>query len=1166
MNFNYKKLSLFVIGCMSSCLIACGGGGGSSSDPAPEVDLNTYEPSVQMPAEVQSPATPMASVTQKEGVVTLAWLNFDADNKTKLAELNLHIWDGAGCQTIASSFTKNEGWDDTSVTPTRIDGYGAYWDIDVDSITRDPLCVIIRDKTTAKLTGSDEKFEIRHFAAATTAADDTNSGYILLSDIYSSDKYQVPADKTIKDVFTQEYKGPKSPLSIDGASAWWVDKDTFVVFPEKSEFAKLRLYLPKKDADLVKSEKDGKILGTFINLEESTLTPEIEQKLPIVTVKDDKDEAKYKAKVFKVPAEADFDAETEGKQEFSSANLKKEAALLGLAKDGKVTYQSRIKNALLLDNMYAEKASQLEYGAIVDKSGTTFRVWAPTAQDVSVVLFEKDKTQKQVLPMTPDLETGAWSVSSADAKHGTIYKYRIKMYHPYDRKVTERDVTDPYSYGLTTDSTHSIVVDFAQLHQPTNGPHSQATPQDIANMTIIESHIRDMTVYDNGLKDEVKGKYVALSNEDSQAFKHLKELADNGATHLELIPIYDIASIKENREASKYLADLSMSGEDFCKKRDIGKGDTYAKEGLCEATTLQAFVEELAKKDLAAEPKNLGQKDKNAGMDKLEPGSTLVSGFLEYIKNDDSFNWGYDPFHYGAPEGSYATNSDGLTRNDELIDMINSLHEKIGLNVIMDVVYNHTDGASHDETSVLDEVVPWYYNRYTPTSSAPTNETCCKDSAPEHKMFAKLMQDTLVVWAKHYGFDGFRFDLMGYIPQDVMKETLKVVREKSGNEHVYFLGEGWNPGSNATDSLGSTQTATQINLHGARIGMFNDRLRDAVRGNGPFDHGNQLLALQGFATGRCSDISPERLAKDPEYKCGKDVDNNKADDGMDSYTWQDNIRITMAGALRDYSFTTHKGVMTGEKINYWGAPAGYTDEPIESINYVSKHDNPIVFDMIMYKSNSDASTEGMNKKVRQQAIAVATVLLGQSPAFDAHGSDLLRSKSFENDSYNSGDWVNGIRYMDNEDNGYSLGYTNSSKDADDWTAVAYARKKNAAAGPELKAKMHDYYLELLNIRRDYKDYISLGTAKAIQEKVTFPDGGNDTDGVIVMQIKGDKTLTIVINASPKALDAAEKYKVEGSLIKTQADKAEKSIAADESTGTLSTPDAVQPWSVAVFEK
>ncbi|MDY5779308.1 MAG: pullulanase-associated domain-containing protein, partial [Succinivibrionaceae bacterium] len=430
MNFNYKKLSLFVIGCMSSCLIACGGGGGSSSDPAPEVDLNTYEPSVQMPAEVQSPATPMASVTQKEGVVTLAWLNFDADNKTKLAELNLHIWDGAGCQTIASSFTKNADWDDTSVTPTRIDEYGAYWDIDVDSITGDPLCVIIRDKTKAKLTGSDEKFEIRHFAAATTAADDTNSGYILLSNFYSSDKYQVPADKTIKDVFTQKYKGPKSPLSIDGASAWWVDKDTFVVFPEKSEFAKLRLYLPKKDADLVEPEKDGKILGTFINLEESTLTPEIEQKLPIVTVKDDKDEAKYKAKVFKVPAEADFDAETEGKQEFSSANLKKEAALLGLAKDGKVTYQSRIKNALLLDNMYAEKASQLEYGAIVDKSGITFRVWAPTAQDVSVVLFEKDKTQKQVLPMTQDPETGAWSVSSSDAKHGTIYKYRIKMYHP----------------------------------------------------------------------------------------------------------------------------------------------------------------------------------------------------------------------------------------------------------------------------------------------------------------------------------------------------------------------------------------------------------------------------------------------------------------------------------------------------------------------------------------------------------------------------------------------------------------------------------------------------------------------------------------------------------------------------------------------------------------
>ena len=50
---------------------------------------------------------------------------------------------------------------------------------------------------------------------------------------------------------------------------------------------------------------------------------------------------------------------------------------------------------------------------------------------------------------------------------------------------------------------------------------------------------------------------------------------------------------------------------------------------------------------------------------------------------------GYDPVHYGVPEGSYSTNPDGAARVVEFRSMVHSLHS-MGLRVVLDVVYNHT--------------------------------------------------------------------------------------------------------------------------------------------------------------------------------------------------------------------------------------------------------------------------------------------------------------------------------------------------------------------------------------------------------------------------------------------------------------------------------------------
>ena len=62
---------------------------------------------------------------------------------------------------------------------------------------------------------------------------------------------------------------------------------------------------------------------------------------------------------------------------------------------------------------------------------------------------------------------------------------------------------------------------------------------------------------------------------------------------------------------------------------------------------------------------------------------------------------------------------------------------------------------------MLDKVVPGYYQRLLEDGSS-RRSTCCQNTATENAMMEKLMVDSVVLWAKEYKIDGFRFDLMGH--------------------------------------------------------------------------------------------------------------------------------------------------------------------------------------------------------------------------------------------------------------------------------------------------------------------------------------------------------------------------------------------------------------------
>ncbi|GAA3617688.1 pullulanase-type alpha-1,6-glucosidase [Streptomyces chitinivorans] len=471
-------------------------------------------------------------------------------------------------------------------------------------------------------------------------------------------------------------------------------------------------------------------------------------------------------------------------------------------------------------------------------------------------------------------------------------------------------------------------------------------------------------------------------------------------------------------------------------------------------------------------------------------------------RGKDAYNWGYDPLHYTVPEGSYATDADGTTRTVEYRRMVKSLNEA-GLRVVLDVVYNHTMAAGQDEQSVLDRIVPGYYHRLLADGTVATS-TCCANTAPEHTMMGKLTVDSIVTWAKQYKVDGFRFDLMGHHPKAnilAVREALDALTpEKDGvdGKDIILYGEGWNFGEVADDAR--FVQATQKNMAGTGIATFSDRARDAVRGGGPFDADP---GVQGFASG---------LYTDPN---SSDANGSRAEQRQRLLHYQDLIKVGLSGNLADYTFTDTSGRrVTGSQVDYNGSPAGYAGAPGEALAYADAHDNETLYDALAFKLPEDTPAAD---RARMQVIAMATAALSQGPALSQAGSDLLRSKSLDRNSYDSGDWYNAIHWNCEAGNGFGRGLPPAWDNEDKWP---YAKPLLTLA--DLSPSCGEIrgasaaYRDLLEIRSTEKVF-SQSTAAGVQRALSFPlSGEEETPGVITMRLAdGDRDLVVVFNATPE---------------------------------------------------
>ena len=1001
---NYKKMDMkktkvaLVTASLLALLSGCNDNSSSPSTPEPTDGPVARLPDVQPPAE-QLVAGPDQAVIALVDTQTSAARGIEGP----FANHSLHLWNNDACNATAESGL-NAGWDDKANTPTAVDSFGPSWVVPLAKLEG---CInfIARNGDLANLTGADMKVVFSDHPDRTVA---------------------IVAGKS--EVFDSRADAFTAAFGVAGASAHLIDGNTLIWQGGKDK-PHVRLYYT--ESGTIKANAEGVFDFPYLSLTATSLTAEQQAKYP--HLKD--------AAAFALPSGKDL-----------KPLLKGELVAIGTDADGILQGATLVQSAGALDALYAEEATKLAYGAIVEGGNVTFRLWAPTAKSVKLALFDEQHKALGERTMTQDEASGSWSVQGGQELVGKFYRYDIEVYHPLSRKLESYQVTDPYSLSLAMNSEFSQVVDLDDPALKPEGwdslkaPHSQQNPADI---TIYEAHVRDLTGNDESTKPEHRGKFLGLTDSDSVPVKHLQSLAQSGVSHLHLLPVFDIATV--NEDPAK-VANLQDDFSKLCQVNAEVKDSKFG--GYCGGgQTIEAVLADLQ------------------GADSKE--SPQVQELSGYLRGVDSFNWGYDPYHYTAPEGSYATDAEGSQRILEFREMVKAIKQNIGMNVVMDVVYNHTNEAGLGPKSVLDKIVPWYYQRLNPETGSVENSTCCSNTAPEHAMFAKLMDDSLVTWARDYKIDAFRFDLMGHHPKDQMVQALAAVKQV--NPEMYFYGEGWNFGEVQDDKR--FVQATQKHLAGTGIGSFSDRLRDAVRGGSPFDGGDTIRKTQGFGNGAL-------------------VDANEMD-GVELATalhQSDLVRLGMAGNLKEFVLTDKDGMpKKGSDIDYNGQPAGYAQDPTEIQNYVDKHDNQTLFDNLIYKAPEGADL------VRMQGVSLATAMLGQGIPFTHAGVELLRSKSMERDSYDSGDWYNRVDYT-LADNNFDKGLPRKDKDGDNYPLIEQVLGQHVKPSGADMATMVGFYQELAELRQSSR-LLRLGSGAEVIKRVDFRNTGPDqVPGLIVMTV------------------------------------------------------------------
>lgn len=538
--------------------------------------------------------------------------------------------------------------------------------------------------------------------------------------------------------------------------------------------------------------------------------------------------------------------------------------------------QTAIAGALVrtdaFDKAYAYDGDDL--GATFKEARTGFKVWAPTATKVELVIYKSTDPNAEVdktIDMTGE-DKGVWSATVKKLASGTAYSYKLTF-----ADGTVNTSSDPYATAAVANGERSVV-----LSKEDMGSAGKRMPAfgKTTDATIAEMNIRDFSINPNsGISADKQGKYLGVVESGTKtkegATSGLDYLKQLGISHVQIMPMYDYGSVDE-------------------------------------------------------------------------------TGDLSYNANGAQ-NWGYDPENYNVPEGSYSSNpSNPSSRVAEMKQMVKELH-KNDIRVIMDVVYNHVYNAANHS---FNKTVPGYYFRYDANGSLVNNSGCGNDTASERKMMRKYIVDSVTYWAKNYNVDGFRFDLMGLIDTETMKEVCAALDKIDPS--IIILGEGWDMNTTMDKSKMTIQpNAYQVASDGKNNGIafFNDSIRDGLKGS-VFDS-----ADTGFVSGKAGQ---EKLIAHNALGCQYDAE-------AETTCWNGNAQDHYADAG-------------------------------QVVNYAEIHDNLTLYD----KLKASVPTDDEATTVARAKLADSVVYLSEGIPAIQLGQEFLRTKGGNGNSYNAGDAANAI--------------------------------------------------------------------------------------------------------------------------------------------------------------
>ena len=538
--------------------------------------------------------------------------------------------------------------------------------------------------------------------------------------------------------------------------------------------------------------------------------------------------------------------------------------------------QTAIAGALVrtdaFDKAYAYDGDDL--GATFKEARTGFKVWAPTATKVELVIYKSTDPNAEVdktIDMTGE-DKGVWSTTVKKLASGTAYSYKLTF-----ADGTVNTSSDPYATAAVANGERSVV-----LSKEDMGSAGKRMPAfgKTTDATIAEMNIRDFSINPKaGISADKQGKYLGVVESGTKtkegATSGLDYLKQLGISHVQIMPMYDYGSVDE-------------------------------------------------------------------------------TGDLSYNANGAQ-NWGYDPENYNVPEGSYSSNpSNPSSRVAEMKQMVKELH-KNDIRVIMDVVYNHVYNAANHS---FNKTVPGYYFRYDANGSLVNNSGCGNDTASERKMMRKYIVDSVTYWAKNYNVDGFRFDLMGLIDTETMKEVRAALDKIDPS--IIILGEGWDMNTTMDKSKMTIQpNAYQVASDGKNNGIafFNDSIRDGLKGS-VFDS-----ADTGFVSGKAGQ---EKLIAHNALGCQYDAE-------AETTCWNGNAQDHYADAG-------------------------------QVVNYAEIHDNLTLYD----KLKASVPTDDEATTVARAKLADSVVYLSEGIPAIQLGQEFLRTKGGNGNSYNAGDAANAI--------------------------------------------------------------------------------------------------------------------------------------------------------------